>query len=124
MSSTALPEIPAFDATALDRLAREVEDTTYPPVFAARYQQMLASRVGRIAEALGEGDLDTALDAVLSLRVSSATVGTCELAQIARDIELNLRGQDLASARMSSRRLAVVASRAHLALGGYLATAV
>lgn len=118
------PTPPAFDASALARLASEVDDTTYPTVFATRYQSMLPQRVGRIAEALGHADLEVALDAVLSLRVSSTTVGTCELAEIAGDIEASVRRQDLASARMSARRLAVVASRAHLALGGYLAAAV
>ncbi|MGZ6744742.1 MAG: hypothetical protein ACXVD0_02450 [Nocardioides sp.] len=122
--SATLREIPALDESVLDRLGREVEDASYPTVFASRYQQMLPKRVGRIAESLGEGDLVTALDAVLSLRVASATVGTCQLVAIARDIETSVRELDLASARTASHRLAVVASRAETALDGYLQTAV
>src|SRR6476646_12137496 len=93
-----------FDADALALLAREVEDAAYPALFAARYQQMLPERLGRILQALGRGDLDSALDAVLSLRVSSTTVGTIELAEVARDIEGDVRRLDVAAARRRAGR--------------------
>lgn len=112
-----------FDAGALARLASEVEDTAYPAVFAARYQQMLPERLSRILQALGRGDLDSTLDAVLSLRVSSTTVGTCELAAVAREIEGDVRRLDVAAARRCAVRLEPAASRAQLALRGYLAAA-
>ncbi len=65
-------------------------------------------------------DLDLALDAVRSLRVSSATVGADELAGLAGLIETALGRADFVSARTHAALLAEAASRAEREIAAYL----
>lgn len=111
---------PAFDEAVVVRLAREVDDQDFATVFVSQYRRLLIGRVTRIDSALLAEDVDTALDATLSLKVSSATVGTCELADLARSIEGNVRSRDVAGARAVAARLPRAAARADLALAAYL----
>ncbi|MBB6629826.1 hypothetical protein H5V45_21085 [Nocardioides sp. KIGAM211] len=120
MSESTLSAVPAFDAAALVRMAIDVNDRAFTSVFATRYRQMLAGRVNRITSALLKADVDAALDATLSLKVSSVTVGTCELADLALDIEDNVRRFDVTAARTVASRLPVAAARADHALAEYL----
>ncbi|WP_206051774.1 signal peptidase I [Nocardioides ferulae] len=110
----------AFDVTALRKLAADLADDDFVASFAGRYQQLLPTRVDRIATALTTADLDAALDASLSLKVASTTVGTTELHDLAEVIELNVRRQDLAAARDLAGSLAAAAARADAALTAYL----
>jgi signal peptidase I len=89
--------------------------------FADRYRKLLPARTIRIAEALAVGDVDTAMDAVLSLKVTSMTVGAVQLSDLARLLEERLRDEDVAGARELVDQLAPAASRAHGALTAYLA---
>jgi hypothetical protein len=114
-------DVATFDETALRRIIAEVEDRSFAWMFASRYRQMLVGRVARITTALQQLDVDTALDAVLSLKVASATVGTCELADLAEQVEADVRRQDVSAARLSASRLWPAAVRADRALGTYLA---
>lgn len=117
---TAVPGVPAFDVAALTRMADDVDDHAFTCVFAARYRQMLSDRVDRILAALVKGDVDAALDATLSLKVSSVTVGTCELADLAHVIEDNVRSLDVVAARSVAAKLSVAAARADHALAEFL----
>lgn len=110
----------SFDVTALHRLAHEVGDNSFPHVFTLKYRQLLGARLARIGGALQSSDLAGALDATLSLKVSSTIVGTRELAALALTIETDLRGHDLAAARLSAAGLDPVAARASVALDEYL----
>ena len=110
----------SFDVTALHRLAQEVGDNSFPHVFTAKYRVLLGERLARIGRTLQSSDLAGALDAILSLKVSSTVVGTRELAALALAIETDLRGHDLAAARLSATELAPVAARASQALDAYL----
>ena len=110
-----------FDAAALRRMSHEVDDRAFAWLFASRYLQMLVGRVTRITTALQELDTDAALDAVLSLKVSSATVGTRELAELAKQVEVDVRRSDVTAARLSASLLWPAAVRADRALGDYLA---
>ncbi|WP_435741706.1 hypothetical protein [Nocardioides sp. SYSU DS0663] len=110
-----------LDLDALARLGRDLQDGQYAVVFARRYQSMLPARVERIVAALVAGDLVAAMDAVLSLKVSSITVGTTELAAAALEVEQAVRRRDVASARRRADGLAGAANRADWALAGYLA---
>ncbi|MBT8159627.1 Hpt domain-containing protein [Arthrobacter sp. GN70] len=49
--------------------------------FAATYTRMLPARVERINQALDDGDDHQAMDAVLSLKISSAMVGALQMEQ-------------------------------------------
>ncbi|MDN4174026.1 Hpt domain-containing protein [Nocardioides sp. SOB77] len=111
-----------LDPEVLQRLGTDVQNGDFAVSFARRYCSMLEARVQRIVGALLEGDLDAAMDAVLSLKVSSTTVGTCELAQLARAVEQQVRCCDIAAARQHAADLASAAGRAELALSDYLVT--
>ncbi len=122
MKTATRPAPPAFDPKRLRRLASEVDDQSFVSVFASRYRQMLSGRISRIHATLLAADVDGALDAILSLKVSSATVGTCELAGLALVIEGDVRRADVLAARAAAADLAAVAARADVALAAYLET--
>ena len=113
---TGRPGVPAFDAAALRRLSHDLDDLAFVSVFANRYLEMLPTRV----RALQAADVEAALDAALSLKVSSSTVGTCELADIALAIEGNVRRLDVPAARANAAELPPAAKRADHALVAYL----
>ncbi|NYD42244.1 Hpt domain-containing protein [Nocardioides panaciterrulae] len=110
-----------FDEAALRRISDEVDDRHFVWLFARRYRQLLIGRVSRITAALQRQDEDAALDAVLSLKVTSATVGAGELAALAAGLEDDVRRSDLAAARLRAGRLWPAAQRADRALETYLA---
>jgi len=116
-----MSDLAAFDETALRRLSFEVDDRAFTWLFACRYRQMLLGRVARITTSLQRLDIEAALDAALSLKVASATVGTCELAELAHLVESDVRHHDVTAARTSASRLWPAAVRADQALAAYLA---
>ena len=109
-----------LDRTALRRLSRAVDDDVFVRKFAARYRELLPGRVARISSSLRGHDVDLVLDAVLSLKVSSATVGAQELAELAGVIEGEVRIFDLPPARTAAASLPPAALRADAALAAYL----
>ncbi|WP_296606481.1 signal peptidase I [Nocardioides sp.] len=118
------PRPEALDGAALEQLAEDVEDAAYPATFAARYQELLPRRLDRISTALGSSehaDLDAALEASLSLKVASTTVGARELEELAGVIELSVRRHDVAAARSLADGLPYAGRRADRALATYLA---
>jgi hypothetical protein len=118
-ASTVAGEQP-LDRAALDKLASDMEDESFALAFARRYQQLLERRVSRIESALEDADLDRAMDALLSLKVSSTTAGTRELMRLATDMEADVRTMDLGSARRRADGLRDAATRADQALATYL----
>lgn len=111
----------AFDPQALAKLARDTKDVAFARAFAEKYRSLLEHRVTRIADALGAYDFVEAMDATLSLKVSSAAVGTAELAELAQQVELEVRRQDVPAARAQAELLPAAAQRAQVALAQYLA---
>lgn len=83
------------------------------------YQRLLGQRVSRLVDAVLSSDVDVALDAVLSLKVSSTMVGAIDLAELASFIETDVRGGDLPSARSQALLLQPVAERTSLAIDDY-----
>lgn len=110
-----------LDRDALDRLGEDLGDRRLALGFAHRYCAMLTARVERILLALLRRDLVAAMDTVLSLKVSSTTVGTSELARLASDLEQDVRRRDVAAARLHAEGLAAAADRARSALTDHLA---
>ena len=100
-----------FDPRALDRLGLDAADRAFAGVFAQKYRDLLASRISRIEEGLRTFDLTSAMDATLSLKVSSSTVGAVELAATAERIERAVRRQDLTAARREADSLPESARR-------------
>jgi HPt (histidine-containing phosphotransfer) domain-containing protein len=109
-----------FDASAVASLTGHCDDVEFAQVFVACYRRMLPERVRRIAAALGEQDLDRALDAVRSLTASSGIVGAGELVEIGNRLEHQLRRLELARAAALAGELPAAAVRAEQALTGYL----
>lgn len=111
-----------LDVSALRELAPVAEGVgDFGRHFARRYHELLPRRTSRIVAALDIGDLEAALDAVLSLKVSSLTVGARELAAVARAMEERIRVEDVAGARSLVAGLRPAVDRADQALTGYLA---
>ena len=88
-------DLPLVDPAVLE----ELEDELYPPAlatnFAKDYVEFWPQRERRLIAALAAADSRTALDAAISVRVSSDMVGARRLAALARALEAALRGGDL-----------------------------
>lgn len=83
---------PLVDQSVLDRLREELdEDEGYCTVFVGNFIDYLPRRIGRLRLALTTGDLDGAVDAILSLKTSSQMVGAERLAGLALDLEGAIR---------------------------------
>jgi len=83
---------PLVDQSVLDRLREELdEDEGYCTVFVGNFIDYLPYRIGRLRLALTTGDLDGAVDAILSLKTSSQMVGAERLAGLALDLESAIR---------------------------------
>ncbi|GAB6987634.1 hypothetical protein [Nocardioides pyridinolyticus] len=113
-----------FDAAAVGSLTGHPDDAAFAMVFVTGYRRLLPERVRRIALAVRADDcMDDpadALDAVLSLKVASSTVGTGELGALAALVETHLRAGDCAAAVAAANLLPPAADRADGALGAFL----
>jgi hypothetical protein len=109
-----------FDAAAVASLTGDVGDAAFASVFVGKFRGLLPRRVGRIVATLDEDDVDDAIDAVLSLKVSACLIGAGELCLIGRSIEAHLRHRDLGRARIAAVGLSEAADRADAALGASL----
>ena len=120
IAETADPPV-VFDPAAVSSLTGHPDDGAFAVVLVTRFRGLLPERVRRIAAALAADEADDAMDAVLSLKVASSTVGAHELAGIAARLERLLRRGDLGQAVLVETTLAGAVQRADHALGAYLA---
>lgn len=109
-----------LDTAALAGLTGDAGDVEFVRGFAACYRRMLPERVRRVVAALREPDPDEARDAVLSLKVSSVTVGAIELAELGRRMDDHLRSGAIAAALEVAGALSAAAERCDLALATYV----
>jgi len=86
-----LLELPVLDATVLDDLEEELAQTDLARNFAVDYASMWDQRLDRLATAVKCRDRATAIDAAISLKVSSAMVGGLRLARLAEKLEAAIR---------------------------------
>lgn len=110
-----------LDEGVLAQLGRDLGDDLFPDRLARTFLELLPGRVGRLEEAVRAGDHAAAMDAVLSLRVSSATVGLVELARHAGRLEDGLRMRDRGAQEAALGELPPAAGRARGALAQLLA---
>jgi signal peptidase len=92
-----------LDAAVLGELAADLGDAARLRSFLDLWSGMLSGRVRALREALETGDLETALDRILSLRSSSAMIGLTSLAATSSALEQHIQAGDLPAARAAYR---------------------
>lgn len=111
-----------FDASVVSDLTGHSDDQAFAREFVAKFQKMLPARVARIEQALAEQELVDAMDAVLSLKSASGTVGTGELYVLGALLEGHLKRRDFAAATAVAEDLPAAAERADRAISAHLGT--
>ena len=113
-----------FDSGVVSSLTGDPSDAAFALDFVTRYRRLLPRRVSRIQETYAGADRDETLDAVLSLKVSSATVGAHELCELATRIEQHVRSDETVLAGSVAALLPDAAARVDQQLGAYLSYSV
>lgn len=90
---------PLVDPAALQDLGIQLESPAVAKGFARDYAKMWDQRYGSLASAVVRCDQAAALDAVLSLKTSSAMVGGARLAELAAEVESAVREGDMDQAQ-------------------------
>jgi hypothetical protein len=109
-----------LDPTALTRLAGELESSDLARSIARTYLRMLEGRLSRAATALARRDDIAAMDVLLSLRVSSATVGLVRLESAVLCVIDAVRRGDRELASELGASMAGIAPEAGAALQSHL----
>ncbi len=112
-----------FDLSAVRRLEADTESPPFVRSLVDTYQRMLTPRVERLVDAVLASDATEALDAALSLRVSSITIGAIELSDLSTAVLDDLKNNDLPSARAQALLLPPAAVRARAAIAELIADA-
>jgi HPt (histidine-containing phosphotransfer) domain-containing protein len=86
---------PLVDPAALQDLGAQLDSPAVAKGFARDYTKMWDQRYRSLASALQRRDLAGSMDAVLSLKTSSAMVGGLRLAQLAGELEAAIRAGDV-----------------------------
>jgi hypothetical protein len=96
VTRSADPEQLLLDPAVLTRLRGELDDDEGWFLFIRRYIAQLPFRVRKLRTGLLAGDHGVAMDAVLSLKISSHMVGAARLAGMAWDLQrcVEAAGQD------------------------------
>jgi hypothetical protein len=87
-------DVPFVDPSVLEDLAEQLGSPGITSRFARDYTEMWGKRQRFLQAAVERRDRAAALDAVMSLKVSSAMVGGVRLARLAERLELIIRGED------------------------------
>jgi signal peptidase len=105
-----------LDAAVLGELAADLGDAARLRSFLDLWSGMLSGRVRALREALETGDLETALDRILSLRSFSAMIGLTTLAATSSALEQHIQAGDLPAARAAFRAVDSQVGPARLAV--------
>ena len=97
---------PLVDPSALQELGSQLDSPAVAQGFARDYTNRWDRRYQSLARSLDSGDEAAALDAVLSLKTSSAMVGGVRLAELARELEDAIRVRDASLARQLLQEVA------------------
>jgi HPt (histidine-containing phosphotransfer) domain-containing protein len=98
--------LPLVDAAVLEELEDELAGTGLARRFARDYAAMWNQRYTRLAAAVHRQDSESALDAVISLKISSAMVGGMRLAKLAELLETLIRLGDFGQGKVLMERVA------------------
>jgi HPt (histidine-containing phosphotransfer) domain-containing protein len=100
---------PVLDTDALDRLGEQLGDTDILCGFIRRYESLLDQRVERLQRALAAHDHEDWMDAVLSLKTSSALAGAQALSTLVARLQEDFALRPPAPVRWPARdRLAEI----------------
>lgn len=94
-----------FHPGALLDIADHMDGPTVPRQYALTFLEMLQTRINRILATIGNNDAMDAMDAVLSLKVSSHMVGALSMESICAGLERNILNNDMAAAAHNARVL-------------------
>jgi HPt (histidine-containing phosphotransfer) domain-containing protein len=106
LSQEAAGLLPLVDAAVLEELEDELAGSGLAQRFARDYAAMWDQRCARLAAAVENRDSESALDAAISLKISSAMVGGVRLAKLAELLETLIRQGDFGQGRVLMERLA------------------
>lgn len=98
VSSPAAETLPLLDPAVLKDLTEDLGVPAMSRQFVRDYAGLWGQRKARLKESLEKEDLAVALDAVISLKVTSAMVGGSRLAHLAQTLEAALRQGNFAHA--------------------------
>lgn len=101
------PAQPVLDASRYRQLAIELKSNDDAMRFIADYWHMLPERVSRILAVLRDGDAAAAMDAVLSLKVTSSMTGALQVEHDCLRLEQDLRDGAQTDLLEASVRLAL-----------------
>lgn len=95
-TGTADPGVaPLLDPAALQDLGAQLQSPSVAKSFARDYARMWDQRYSSLASAIDRRDQARSLEAILSLKTSSAMVGGVQLARLAGALEDAVRGGDM-----------------------------
>ncbi|MFW0774902.1 Hpt domain-containing protein [Paenarthrobacter nitroguajacolicus] len=109
------PQAIALEPCRLQALADELGDSTPALRFLSTYLSMLPERVHSISSGLCGHDVNASMDAILSLKISSAMVGALETEDQCRAIELMIREDHFDSAALAFPALQKTTDRCYAA---------
>lgn len=104
--ATRAAAVPLVDPAALQDLGTELDSPSVAKGFARDYARMWDRRYRCLASALDRRNQAGSLEAVLSLKTSSAMVGGVQLAELAAELQVAIRGGDMDRARSLLARVA------------------
>ncbi len=106
LSQEAAGLLPLVDAAVLEELEDELAGSGLAQRFARDYAAMWEQRRSRLAAAVDSQDSDSALDAAISLKISTAMVGGLRLAKLAELLEVLIRRGDFGQSQVLMKRVA------------------
>ena len=106
ISQEAAGLLPLVDDAVLEELEDELAGSGLAQRFARDYAAMWDQRCARLAAAVHSHDMDSALDAAISLKISSAMVGGVRLAKLAELLETLIRQGDFGQGQVLMERVA------------------
>ncbi|TLM74735.1 Hpt domain-containing protein [Pseudarthrobacter sp. NamB4] len=98
--------MPLIDAAVLEELEDELVGSGLAQRFARDYAAMWDQRYTRLAAAVDNQDTASALDAAISLKITSAMVGGLRLAKLAELLESVIRLGDFGQGQVLMARVA------------------
>jgi hypothetical protein len=106
ISSNVEEVLPLLDAAVLEDLEEQLNGSELAVRFARDYAAMWDQRYARLAAAVENQDRASALDAIISLRITSAMVGGVRLARMAEILESVIRQGDFGRGQALMERVA------------------